>query len=241
MDGVRPSSSTAPSIWYDDVATPHRNVAGRLSIGSGEPPAADSVSRAVVVVFMSLQGVLRLVGGQSRGRASETRIARDSTGRSRVRSGPGAVRSRDAASRRRSGRGDRSRPAARAAGSGRRRGRTASGSAGGTSTRPAWPRRSGGEPGMPVSSRCGAAQRREGAQQSLAVRVQGVPVELGRRRLLDDAPAVHDRDPVGELHQQRQVVGDEDDREAELARAARPAGRGSAAARPRRARSSARP
>jgi hypothetical protein len=35
--------------------------------------------------------------------------------------------------------------------------------------------------------------------------------------LLDDAPAVHDRDPVGELDEQRDVVGDEEDGEAQLA------------------------
>src|SRR6059036_4054763 len=28
IDGVRPSSATAPSIWYADVATPQRNPAG---------------------------------------------------------------------------------------------------------------------------------------------------------------------------------------------------------------------
>src|SRR6266542_527062 len=34
IDGVRPSASTAPSIWYADVATPQRNPAGRLSTSS---------------------------------------------------------------------------------------------------------------------------------------------------------------------------------------------------------------
>ena len=36
------------------------------------------------------------------------------------------------------------------------------------------------------------------------------------RRLLDDGAGVHDGDPVGDLDQQRQVVGDENDAEAEL-------------------------
>ena len=62
-----------------------------------------------------------------------------------------------------------------------------------------------------------------------------------RVRPLDQPPGVHDRDRVGDLHQQRQVVRDEQDGEAELGRAAGSAPRGSPAGSPRPARWSARP
>jgi hypothetical protein len=31
IDGVRPSSRTAPSIWYADVAAPHRKAGGKVT------------------------------------------------------------------------------------------------------------------------------------------------------------------------------------------------------------------
>src|SRR4051794_19783231 len=34
IDGVRPSTSIAPSIWYAEVATPQRKSAGRLAISA---------------------------------------------------------------------------------------------------------------------------------------------------------------------------------------------------------------
>src|SRR5690349_6002654 len=37
MDGPRPSSSTAPSIWYDAVDTPKRNPGGNSNIGRTLP------------------------------------------------------------------------------------------------------------------------------------------------------------------------------------------------------------
>src|SRR3712207_3714105 len=47
MEGPRPSSSTAPSIWYEAVAAPHKNPSGNrtifsslsmlLSAGAGHP------------------------------------------------------------------------------------------------------------------------------------------------------------------------------------------------------------
>ncbi len=43
-----------------------------------------------------------------------------------------------------------------------------------------------------------------------------VRLERSRRRLFDDLARVHDRDAVGELEQQREVVRDEEDGEAEL-------------------------
>ena len=41
-------------------------------------------------------------------------------------------------------------------------------------------------------------------------------VELFCRSFLDDGAGVHNGDPVGDLDQQREVVGDEDDTKAEL-------------------------
>ena len=60
------------------------------------------------------------------------------------------------------------------------------------------------------------------------------------RAVLDAPAAVHDQDVVGELGHHAQVVGDDDERGVELAPAGRASGRGSAPARSRRARWSAR-
>ena len=35
MEGVRPSSAAAPSIWYDAVAAPHRKPSGKAQAGGG--------------------------------------------------------------------------------------------------------------------------------------------------------------------------------------------------------------
>src|SRR5689334_23642172 len=43
IDGVRPSSAIAPSIWYDEVATPQRKSAGRPAIRSAAAPETDVV------------------------------------------------------------------------------------------------------------------------------------------------------------------------------------------------------
>src|SRR5213080_2210289 len=75
-------------------------------------------------------------------------------------------------------------------------------------------RRRAGNPGQP---RQRSAQRRERLQESLRVRVLWVRGEAQSRRGLDDLPRVHDRDPVRELEQQREVVRDEEHREAEVA------------------------
>ncbi len=32
IDGVRPSSATAPSIWYDAVAAPHKKPVGKVTV-----------------------------------------------------------------------------------------------------------------------------------------------------------------------------------------------------------------
>jgi len=53
--------------------------------------------------------------------------------------------------------------------------------------------------------------------QALRVGVPRLAMQLGRCRLLDDLAGVHDRDPVRELEQERQIVRDEEHREAELA------------------------
>ena len=47
--------------------------------------------------------------------------------------------------------------------------------------------------------------------------MQRARLEPGGRRRLHDLARVHDRDPVRELEQQREVVRDEEDREAEVA------------------------
>ena len=75
-------------------------------------------------------------------------------------------------------------------------------------------RRSGGEPGMPESFTRGPRSR---GNEPSSPRVYGC---AARRRIcsrdrLDDLPRVHDHHPVGDLEQQRQVVGDEQDREPE--------------------------
>ena len=70
-------------------------------------------------------------------------------------------------------------------------------------------------PGDPGQFAAGAVQRRERPQQPLGVRVRGGVLEVGRAAELHDPARVHDRDPVAQLEQQRHVVGDEQDREAE--------------------------
>ena len=59
-------------------------------------------------------------------------------------------------------------------------------------------------------------KRREGTEEPLRVGVDRVPEDLRRGRGLDDLARVHDRDPVAELDHQREVVRDEQDREADL-------------------------
>jgi hypothetical protein len=54
--------------------------------------------------------------------------------------------------------------------------------------------------------------------------VERVVVELVARRDLDDPPEVHDRDPVRDVPDDREVVRDEEVRELELAPGAPPAG-----------------
>ena len=70
---------------------------------------------------------------------------------------------------------------------------------------------------MPVSRSIGPVSGGNELEQPDGVRVQRVGEELLRLGQLDDLARVHDRDPVGELEQQRQVVRDEQHREAELA------------------------
>ena len=85
-------------------------------------------------------------------------------------------------------------------------------------------------------------ERRERAASGRCVYgCSGAAVDRARRRLLDDLAGVHDRDAVRDLDQQREVVRDEEDGEAELALAASSPAAGSRAGRRRRARSSARP
>jgi len=60
-------------------------------------------------------------------------------------------------------------------------------------------------------------ERREGAHQPDGVGVLGALEQVVGRRRLDDLARVHDRDPVAELDEQREVVRDEQDGEPELA------------------------
>jgi hypothetical protein len=51
MDAVRPSSDAAPSIWYAEVATPHRKSVGKREPTSARGSGADERSRLVVMVL----------------------------------------------------------------------------------------------------------------------------------------------------------------------------------------------
>ena len=76
-------------------------------------------------------------------------------------------------------------------------------------------------PGIGSQRARGAASTRDRREQAPGVRVLGRS-RIGRRRpLLDDPARVHDGDLVGRLGDDAQVVGDEDDRRAELRAAAR--------------------
>ena len=72
-------------------------------------------------------------------------------------------------------------------------------------------RRAGDADQLPARS----VQRGERVQQSPGVGVRGLAHDGRRGAGLEQPARVHDRDPVGQLEQQRQVVGDEQDREAE--------------------------
>src|SRR6185312_16329173 len=56
-----------------------------------------------------------------------------------------------------------------------------------------------------------------GGEERLRVRMDGPGMQLLRRRELDDLPEVHHRDPVGDVTDDVQVVGDEEVGEPELA------------------------
>ena len=71
--------------------------------------------------------------------------------------------------------------------------------------------------GDPDQARLGTGQRRERLQKRLRVRVLRARAEARGRRRLDDLSRVHDRDPVRELEQEREVVRDEEDRKPEVA------------------------
>src|SRR5438876_9657764 len=63
----------------------------------------------------------------------------------------------------------------------------------------------------------GTGERRERLHQPSRVRMLWVLLELHARRALDDLAGIHDRDPVRELDQEREVVRDEENGEAEIA------------------------
>ena len=74
---------------------------------------------------------------------------------------------------------------------------------------------------LPLDLRVGDRDRR---QQRDRVRMERVVVQVVGRRDLHDLAEVHDRDPVGDVADDRQVVRDEEVRQPELAPAAPRAG-----------------
>src|SRR5262245_46355181 len=76
MDGPRPSSATAPSIWYDDVAVPHTKPGGNCRAASGGAVMGNSTGESRAVQNPLLRGlglprreVLDLGGHEVRGQA----------------------------------------------------------------------------------------------------------------------------------------------------------------------------
>ena len=74
----------------------------------------------------------------------------------------------------------------------------------------------GGWPSIVASRSPGLASRTDDSQQGRRVGVPGRSQQPRRRTELDDAPGVHGRDAVGHALEQAQVVGDDDDRRAQL-------------------------
>src|ERR1700674_2365673 len=70
-----------------------------------------------------------------------------------------------------------------------------------------------GDDGEVLASR---RQARHAAQKALRVGVLGVVEDRGDRAVLDDLPGIHDRHAVGDLVDDRQVVGDQQDAHPEL-------------------------
>ena len=77
-----------------------------------------------------------------------------------------------------------------------------------------------GRAGRPQSGRLASEPRvadlRERSRQRFRVGMSGLVEDRLGRTLLDDLTRVHDRDPVRDLDQDREVVGDEEHRESEL-------------------------
>src|SRR6187431_1635010 len=99
MDGVRPSSATAPSIWYADVATPHLNDGGRPVGGSSRRGAP------VAVGFMVL--LAELVDGIGTATAPAGGPGPSASGVNRLAASRGAASRRPCGSTRRECRGGR--------------------------------------------------------------------------------------------------------------------------------------
>src|SRR5437763_610157 len=62
----------------------------------------------------------------------------------------------------------------------------------------------------------GPVQPGDGAEQAPRVRVLGVVEDFAPAAMLDDPPRVHHRDPVGQVGDHSQVVGDQHDGGAEI-------------------------
>src|SRR5258706_6475116 len=61
-----------------------------------------------------------------------------------------------------------------------------------------------------------SAQGRERVDQTVAIRVARLAIELAARRQLDQAPGVHDGYGICQLEQEREIMRDEDDRKLEV-------------------------
>src|SRR6478672_658203 len=80
MDGVLPSSSKAPSIWYDAVADPQRKSLGKVRFGlviGGNPPVVPAL---VVPTCGDRLGGGRLAGGRVGGRTRGRQRNADAAG-----------------------------------------------------------------------------------------------------------------------------------------------------------------
>src|SRR5262249_7168133 len=90
--------------------------------------------------------------------------------------------------------------------------RAAGGEAAGGRHRPEFRHAAGND----VQRRLPRRQIRHALQQTLRVRVLRLLEDLPSRPDLDDLAGVHHRDPIGDLVDDTQIVGDEDDTQAEL-------------------------
>ena len=211
----QPDSPTIPSV----SPSLQRRARRRRRRGRGRPCASNSTPDA--------HREVHLRGARPRAAASPLRVAHAVTvvaQRRRARSAPSTWRARALLLERRasSGPGGRRR-ATRASSGGTSRAlrRTRAGSAAGSGSPAAGAAATAAGPGSPAAAP-GASRSTRGdrAEQTPRVRVLRVVEQLVERALLDDAPGVHDEHAVGDVGDDAEVVGDEDDRRRRSRRAA---------------------